>query len=145
MAKRAGSAGSRKKEVKTLFGNDEHEESLYVHQAKLESSIMNELRDDATLFNRVSKSKAAEKIGERGGASKIDLEATGAQAEESARVHQLFDQLIDRHPTISRAFKRGAERIADGESKAVVQRETHEEVSNALKDFLSGKADPFAA
>src|SRR5207248_101648 len=63
----ARAAGSRKVETKSLFGSDEHEESLFIHRAQVEDSIKRGLAADKRLFGLVSKSKAAKQLEERGG------------------------------------------------------------------------------
>jgi hypothetical protein len=140
----ARAAGSRKTETRDLFGSTEHEESLFIHRAQVEDSIKRGLAADKRLFGRVSNSKAAQQLEERGG-SHVDIGKTGEVATDADRVNQFFDQLKHRDPRISKPLNHAAERIANGEDKSKVTAETRGEVSAVIREILEGKREAFAS
>lgn len=143
MTDEARAAGSRSKKTVDLFGSSDAEEALFVHRAKAADKIGRELAADKKLFGLVSKSKAADKLAERG-RSTIDREQTGQVSAESAAVLGLFQQLKNRHPGVSRALNQAAEQIADGRPEKEVLNATRAKVSAVLKRILSGEDDPFS-
>jgi len=80
----------------------------------------------------VSKSKAAEQLAEKGRSS-IDVETTGAVSKEAAGVLGVFDTLKNRSGPVSSALNRAAERIAKGEHRAKVVKETREEIAREIE------------
>jgi len=127
-------AGSVKVKEKTLFGDDEHAESLGVHRATLEDKIKRKLTEDHKLFGLVSKSKSAQALAERADAS-VDTDKAGAVAQEARTLHHFFDHL-KQYGGLSRSLNEGAERLHSGHKADEVFREHYKKAREHIKAEL---------
>jgi hypothetical protein len=105
-------AGAVKVKEKTLFGDDEHAESLGVHRAKLEDAIKRRLSEDTRLFGVVSKNKAAQALADRAD-THVDTEKAGEVAHEARVLHHFFDRLKP-YGRLSQVLNAGAEDLHRG-------------------------------
>ena len=139
----AHAAGSRKVEVRDLFGSSEEEQSLLIHRAATESAIKREMPipGQAIVQHGRSKSKAATSLKERG-QSQIDTDVTGKLGSEAEAVLQLFDDMKHRDPAISRPLNEAAEKIANGANPKSVHAEGSPKVTARIKAVLSARREP---
>jgi hypothetical protein len=130
------SAPSQQVVQDTLFGAEETTQSLAKEKFRLAAAIREQISKDKTLFARVSKESAAQRLTEAG--SVINIEESQRIAAESERLLNVFDRLKYRTGPIAEMLNEGAEQIKAGGNINDIRASTYQRLSEALPEIVRG-------
>ncbi len=120
------------------LGFDPEEKTLAIEKAQVTASIKRKMVRDRKLFSTVGKSKAAQDLSEAG--NKINVDRSKEIAAEANTTLQLFDKAKRYRGKVDNALNEGAQRIANGENKEKVIKDTYRQISEDLqKTYKFGK------
>lgn len=114
-----------------LLGFEPESRSLALEKAQIQANLKRQLSKEKKLFGTVGKSKAASDLEKAG--NKINVDASSQIAETASKALDAFDQEKSLSGEVSKLINDAAKRIADGESRARVEKEIYSQVVNSLK------------
>jgi phospholipid N-methyltransferase len=121
-----------------LLGFSPETRSLAVEKAQIQAGIKKQLARERKLFGTVGKSRAASELEKAG--NKINVEESAEISEVATKALEAFDKEKNLSGRVSSALNRAAERLADGENSAKIQREVYDEVlANLQETYRFGK------
>ena len=115
----------------TLLGFDPDERSLAIEKAQVAASVKRQLNKDKNLFGTVGKSRAAQQL-KRGG-NKINIEESAAISQNASTSLTLFDKTKN-SGKIDQILNESAQRLANGENKEKITRETRVTIEKHLQE-----------
>jgi uncharacterized protein YwlG (UPF0340 family) len=114
-----------------LLGFEPESRSLAVEKAQIQANLKRQLSREKKLFGIVGKSKAAQDLEKAG--NKIDVEKSSEISDTAAKALTAFDQEKGLSGKVSDLVNNAAKRIADGENRSKVEKETYKEIVDHLK------------
>lgn len=133
MAREMAATPTATKTESSLFGDIESEESLFVPRNELKAHVRNEISRQVNDFLAVASKRRAERVGKAGNV--LDTDANKEIADESARVRNVFDTLVNRKGPISEAINQGAANYAAAKTKKdrdAIRAKTFDDVQSAV-------------
>ena len=106
----------------TLLGFDPEERSLALEKAQISASIKRQLNKDKKLFGTVGKSRAADELSKAG--NKINIEESAAVSQSASTTATLFEKKKFEAGEIDNILNRSAERLANGEKRERITKES---------------------
>lgn len=126
----ARSAPSRTETTMTLFGEDTKTQSLALEKAQLQAQVRQRINSERKVFSTVARKSNADRL-EQGG-NVISIDRSKAIAEQRQRNLNAFDTLKNVSGPVGRILNEGAERIANGENRAKVEKEIYDRLQQEL-------------
>jgi hypothetical protein len=115
-----------------LLGFTPETRSLAIEKAQIQAGIKKQLARERKLFGTVGKSRAASELEKAG--NKINVEESAEISETASKALEAFDKEKGLSGRVSSALNRAAERLADGESSAKIQKEAYDEILAELQE-----------
>lgn len=139
MAKEIAATPITRKTEKTLFGDEETQESLFVYRNELKSYVRAELAKEMNDWLAVANKRRAGRVAS--GGNVLDVEANKEAAQQAEHAKNLFDTLVNRKGAISDALNTVAEQYVQASRKSEkdkVKRQAVEAVRDAIIRELEG-------
>lgn len=114
-----------------LLGFEPESRSLAIEKAQVQANLKRQLSREKKLFGIVGKSKAAQDLEKAG--NKIDVEKSSEISDTASKALVAFDQEKGLSGKVSDLVNSAAKRIADGESRSKVEKETYRDIVDHLK------------
>lgn len=114
-----------------LLGFEPESRSLAIEKAQVQANIKRQLSREKKLFGIVGKSKAAQDLEKAG--NKIDVEKSSEISDIASKALIAFDQEKGLSGRVSDLINSAAKRVADGESRSKVEKETYRDIVDHLK------------
>lgn len=133
MAREMAQTPTTKTTERSLFGDIESENSLFVPRNELKAAIRGDLSREVHDFLAVASKRRAEAVA--GAGNVLNLEENKRIAEEADRVLQVYDTLVNRKGAISDAINAGAEEYSKAKKRAdknAIRKRTTEAVRDAV-------------
>jgi hypothetical protein len=133
MAREMAATPTTKSTERTLFGDIESEESLFVPRNELKAHIRADLSREVRDYLAVASKRRAAAVAESGNVLNVD--ENKRIAEEASRVLGIYDTLVNRKGPISDAINQGAAEYAQAKTKGqrdAVRKRTIESVRAAV-------------
>jgi len=115
-----------------LLGIDDTARTTAIERANLAASIRKQLGRDKKLFGLVARNKAAQDLARAG--NTINRDASKEISDNAGIALNAFDLLKNQSGPIAKSLNAAAERVANGENAAAVQKEIYSEIAKIIKE-----------
>lgn len=144
MAQKITNTANVKTTEKTLFGEEESDQNLFLHRATLEAHALAKLSQEANLFAAVGTEKKAEQL--KRGSNVLDVNKNREIADEAKQSRAVLAKLVDRKGPIADAFNEAAQELyQDAKRRKEIEGRLLDRVRELVKHEVNGGAAQAAA